>query len=170
MPRSGNIRPSQQFFTCNYELWPESIQPCNTKNKHLLNKIQDTRNNVHRTVTSQSPSKEVPWDLTQFSQSSSGSPSYFHESQWQSEISSLSKVILILVKAVSSRTPNLDGRGLSHLGALMLHQKTMQETWWMSGCIVVMKLPINQLPTAVAFWMLRIVSVEEWSSVMQNLM
>ena len=50
--------------------------------------------------------------------------SYFPESHWQSEISSLSKVILVLGKARSRRAPNLGCRGLSHLGDLMFHQKT----------------------------------------------
>ena len=68
-------------------------------------------------MTPQSPSKEAPWDLTltQFSQSPSAAPSYFPESHWQSEISSLSKVILVLGKAWSYTAPTLGCRGLSHL-------------------------------------------------------
>ena len=99
-------------------------------------------------MTPQSPSKEAPWDLTliQFSQSPSAAPSYFPESHWQSEISSLSKVILVLGKAWSHTAPNLGCRGLSHLGDLMFCQKTLQESWCMSRCVVVMKL---QTPAAV---------------------
>ena len=54
----------------------------------------------------------MPWDLTQFFQSPSAAPSYFPEShQWPgSEISSLSKVILVLGKARSPRAPNLGCR------------------------------------------------------------
>ena len=55
--------------------------------------------------------------------------------------------------------------GLSHLDNLMFCQKTLHETWWMSRCIVVMKLPI-----AVACWIVWILSAEEHSSLMHNLM
>ena len=58
----------------------------------------------------QSPSK-VGWDLTQFSQSPSDAPSYFPESHQWSEISSLSKVVLVLGKARSCRAPNLGCSG-----------------------------------------------------------
>ena len=116
------------------------------KQRHLLKKIQDTRNIVHRTMMPQSPSKWAPWDLTQVSQSSSAAPLYFPESHWWSEISSLSKMILVLGKARSCRSPNLSWRGLSHLGDLMFHQKTMHKTWCMSTCVVVMRLPITSCP------------------------
>ena len=71
---------------------------------------EDTRNIVHRTMTPQSPSKQAPWDLTQFSQSPSAALSCFPESHWWSEMSSLSKVILVLEKARSHRVPNLGCR------------------------------------------------------------
>ena len=58
------------------------------KQRHLLRKIQDTKNAVHRTMTPQFPSKQAPWDLTQFSQSPSAALSYFPESHQQSKISS----------------------------------------------------------------------------------
>ena len=79
--------------------------------RYLLKKIQDTRNIVHRTMMPQSPSKQAPWDLTQFSQLPSAAPSYFPESYQQFEISSLSKVILVLGKARSHRVPNVGCRG-----------------------------------------------------------
>ena len=53
-------------FGCIYEVCPEGIQPCTVKNRHLLKKIQDTRNIVHRTMTPESPLIQAPWDLTQF--------------------------------------------------------------------------------------------------------
>ena len=59
----------------------------------------------------QSPSKQAPWDLTQFSQLPSAALSYFPESHWQSEIPSLSKVILVLGKAKNCRAPYLGCRG-----------------------------------------------------------
>ena len=51
----------------------------------------------------QSPSTWAPWDLTQFSQSPSAASSPYQ----QFEISSLSKMILVLGKARSHRAPNL---------------------------------------------------------------
>ena len=86
------------------------------KQKHLLTKIQDTGNIVHRTMTALSPSKQAPWDLTQFSQSPSAAPSYLPESHQQCEIPFLSKVILILGKARSCRMPNLGCKGAESLG------------------------------------------------------
>ena len=83
-------------------------------------------------MTPQSPSKEAPWDLTQFSQSPSVVPSYFPESHQCPEISSLSKVILVWGKARSPRAPNLGCRGLSHLGGLMFWKKTLHQMWHMS--------------------------------------
>ena len=59
----------------------------------------------------QSPSKQAPWDLTQFSQPPSAAPSYFPESHWWSKISSLSEVILVLGKGRTLRVPNMDCRG-----------------------------------------------------------
>ena len=73
-------------------------------------------------MTPQSPSKLAPWGFTQFSQSPSPAPSYFPESCGCSEISAISKVFLVLGKAISLRAPNLGCRGLSHLCDLMLHQ------------------------------------------------
>ena len=118
---------SRRYPAIYYEKW-----------RQLLKRIQDTRNIVQRTMTPQSPSKQAPWGLTQFSQS----PSYFPEFQ-QSEISSLLKVILVLGKARSFRAPNLGYRGLSHLDELMFHKKILHETWYMSGHIVMRKLPIT---------------------------
>ena len=63
----------------------------------------------------QSPSK-VGWDLTQFSQSPSDALSYFPESHQWSEISSLSKVVLLLGKARSCRAPNLGCSGAESSG------------------------------------------------------
>ena len=54
--------------------------------------------------------------------------------------------------------------GLSHLGDLMFCQKTLNETMHEWACFR------DQLPIAVAFWIIRMVSVEECSSLLQNLM
>ena len=63
-----------------------------------------------------SPSQEAPWELTQFSQLPSAAPLYFPESHQWSEISSLSKVILVLGKARSHRAPNLGCKGAESPG------------------------------------------------------
>ena len=55
----------------------------------------------------QSPSKQACWDLTQFSKSPSAALLYVPESHQQSEIFSLSKVILVFGKARSCSAPNL---------------------------------------------------------------
>ena len=64
----------------------------------------------------QSPSKWAPWYFTQFSQLPSAALLYFPESHQQSEISSLSKVILVPGKARSHRVPNLGCRGVESPG------------------------------------------------------
>ena len=58
----------------------------------------------------QSPSKQAPWDLTQF-QLPSVALLYFTESDQWSEISSLSKVILVLGNARNLRVLNLGSKG-----------------------------------------------------------
>ena len=50
----------------------------------------------------------------------------------------------------------------------MFCQKTLHETWCVSGCVVTMKLPITSY--SAVFWIMQIVSTEEFSSLMQNLM
>ena len=128
------------------------------------------RNIVQKTMTPQSPSKQAPWDLTQFSQSSSAALSYFSESYGQSEISSLSKVILVLGKARVAGPQIWAVEGLSHLSDLMFHQKTLHEMWCMSGVHCRDEAANHQLPKAVSFWIICIVSMEECSSLTQHLM
>ena len=60
--------------------------------------------------------------------------------------------------------------GLSHLGDLMFCQKTLQKMWCMSGREPCCDEAANhQLPIAAAFWIIWIVSMEECSSLTQNL-
>ena len=81
----------------------------------------------------QSPSKQAPWDLTQFSQHlfycskhsakyfggiASALMTYFPESYQWSEISSLSKVILVLLKASSFWNPQISFQ-FSHCQSLI---------------------------------------------------
>ena len=119
-------------------------------------------------MTPQSPSKKAPWDLPQFSQSPSAAPSYFPESYWQSEISSLSKVILFWKKPEVTEHQIWAVGELSHLGDLMFHQKTLYEAWWMSGPCCRGEASNHQLP--IAFWIIQIVSSESCSRFTQNLM
>ena len=81
---------------------------------------------------SQSPSKWAPWDLTQFSQLPSAALSYFPESHQWSEISSLSKVILVLGKTLGEGDFSFRFQvgavgGLSHLGDLMFRKKSLHK-------------------------------------------
>ena len=116
-------------------------------------------------MTPQSPSKQAPWDLTHLSQLPSAAPLYFPESQWQSEISSLSRVILVFGKARSHRAPNLGYSRAESPGQFDVSPKTLHETWCTSRRIVVMKLPM-----ATAFQITRTVPMEECPSLTQNVM
>ena len=107
---------------------------------------EDTRNIVHRTGTPQCPSSRHLGISHNSPQSPSAAPSYFPESHQKSEISSLSKVILVLGKPEVTGHQIWAVAGLSHVGDLMVHQKTLHEMWCMSGCVVMMKLPISSCP------------------------
>ena len=103
---------------------------------HILWKIETfieegIRNIVHNTMTPQSPSKLAPWDLTHFSQLPPAAPSYFPEFHWWSEISSLSKVILVLGKARGFKVPNLGCTGAESPGWFDVLPKpcTRRDTW-----------------------------------------
>ena len=73
----------------------------------------------------QSPSKQAPWDFTQFSQLPSAALSYFPESHPQSEIFSLSKVLLVLGNIRSHRAPHLGCRGAESPGWFDVSQKKL---------------------------------------------
>ena len=106
---------------------------------------EDTRYNKYCPYDNDAsvPFKVVTLKPHQFSQSPSAAASYFPEFHWWSEISFLSKVILVLGKARSLMASNLGCRGAECLGNTMFHQKTLQKTWCMTGCVVMMKLPIT---------------------------
>ena len=70
----------------------------------------------------------------------------FPESHRWSEISSLSRVILVLGKARSFRASNLGCSGAESSGWYDVLQKTLYETWCMSRHVVLMKLPITSCP------------------------
>ena len=118
----------------------------------------------------QSPSEEAPWDLTQFSQLPSAVPTYFPVSHWWSEISSISKAILFLGRARSCRTPNVGYRGAESAGWCdVFSKKTTWDMMHQKECCPD-EAANHQLPIAVAFWIIQMVSAEECSSLTRNLM
>ena len=135
-----------------------------------MKKIQDTTDTVHRTMTPQFPSKQAPWDHTQFSQLPSAAPSYFPESHQWSEISSLSKVILVLRKARSHRVPSLGQYGAESPGWFEVSSKNSAQDVMHEWVFCHDEAANHQLPTAAAFWIISVVSTEQCSSLMQNRM
>ena len=118
-------------------------------------------------MTSQSPSKEAPWDLTLFSQFTL---SYFTESHWWSEMSSLLKVILVWGKAKSHRAPRLGCRGAETPRWFDVLPKNSAWDMMHEGAHCCDEAANCQLPIAAPFWIIQIVSTEECSSFVQNLM
>ena len=121
-------------------------------------------------MTPQSPSEEAPWDLTQCSQSPLAALLYFPESHQQSETSSLSKVFLVLRKTSSCRAPNLGCRGAESPGWFNVLQKNFAWDMMHKRVSCHDEAANHQVPIAVAFWISWIVSTEECSSLVQNLM
>ena len=104
---------------------------------------------------------------------------HFSESLWQSEISSLSKVILVLGKTKSCKAPNLAVEEVGHLADLMFHKKQTNKTkqkqtsaqdLMHEGAHCHDEAANHQLPIVAAFWIIWIVSTEEFSSLMQCMM
>ena len=141
---------------------------------HILWKIEkfmdeDTRYKKHCTWDNDAsvPFIVGPWDLTQFSQSPSAALSYFPESHRQSEISSLSKVILVLGKTRSHRVPNMGYRGAESPGwfGVLLKNSSWEVMHEWVCCRD--EAANHQLPITAAFWIIWVVSAEECSSLMQ---
>ena len=130
---------------------------------------EDTRYKKHCTQDNDASIPfQVPWDLTQFSQSPSVAPWHFPESHWWFEISPLSKVILVLVPARSRRVPNLGCRGDKSPGWFDVLTKTVSDvTHEGAHC---RDESNHRLPITAAFWIIRTVPTDECSSLMQNLM
>ena len=139
---------------CTNKVCPESFQPCTRKNRDIYwrrYKIEETlcigkwclsplqSRHLGTSYSSLSISSTVENTLqTPLLELPSATLSCFPQSHQQFEISSLSKVILVLGKARSLRAPNLGCRGLSHLGDFMFHQKLCPRrdawvsmlSWW----------------------------------------
>ena len=103
-------------------------------------------------------------------ESPSAAPSYFPESHRGSEISSLSKVISVLGKARSHRAPNLGCRGTESPGWFDVSPKNSAPDVRREQECCCDEATHHHLPIAVAFWIILIVSAEECSSSVQNLM
>ena len=113
---------------------------------------EDTRYKKYCTQDNDAP---VPFKVgtlgpTQFSQILPTTPLYLHESYGCSEISSLSKVILIWGKARSHRTPNLGCRGAESAGRFDVLPKNSGDMMHEQACYRD-EAANHQLPIAAAF-------------------
>ena len=128
-----------------YKVCPEGIQTCVTKNRDIYWRymMQETL------CTGQchlSPLHSWHLGTSHSSPNHHPLPCPIPESHLWSEISSLSKVILVLGKARSHRVSNLCCRGLSHLGDMMFCQNTLHKLWCMGRCVLMRKLQITSCP------------------------
>ena len=105
----------------------------------------------------------------QFSQSPSAALFYFLESHLWPKISSLSRVIVVLGKSRSHRAPNLGYRGAESPGWLNVLPKISAWDVMHEWAYCPDEAANHQLPMAVVFWIIQIVSTEEYSKLMQNL-
>ena len=109
------------------------------------------------------------WEMKKFYQLPSATPLYFIEFYQWSKISPLSSVILVFGKARSCRMPNWGYKGAESPVWLDVSPKThIKQDARVAHCHD--KAANHQLPIAVAFWITKIVSAEECSSLMQNMM
>ena len=99
--------------------------------------------------------------------SPSAAPSYIPESHQQSEVSSLSKLILVLGKARSCRVPNLCCSGAESPGWFDVLPKNSIQDVMHERAHCCDEAANHQL---AAFWIIWIVSVEEYLSLMESLM
>ena len=93
----------------------------------------------------------------------------FPDSHQWSEISSLSKVILVLGKARSCRAPNLRFSEAEPPGWFDVSPKTSARGVMRERPCCCDEATNHQLPRAAAFWIIWTVSLEECSCLMQNL-
>ena len=152
-----------------YEVCPEDIQPCDMKNTGIYwrYKIQEIL------YTGQ-------WCLSRLQSRHLGTSHSFlitiscpNVFSWISSmvwISSLSKVISVSGKAKSHRAPNLGCRGTESPGWFHVLPKISGWDKMHEQVCCHDEAANHQLPRAVAFWITQIVSIEEWSSLTQNLM
>ena len=96
-------------------------------------------------------------------------PCFPKSHQW-TEIPSLSEVILVLENARSCRAPNLGCRGAESPGWFDVSPKNSAWNVMHKQGHYSNEAANHQLPIAVAFWIIQIVSTEECSSLTQHLM
>ena len=107
----------------------------------------------------------------QFSQWPSTALSNFPKSNRLCEISSLSKVILVLEKTTSHRVSNLGCRRAESPGWFFdLWPKSSAQDAVYEQVRCYDEAASHQLPIAAAFWIIWVVSTEDCWSLMQNLM
>ena len=94
----------------------------------------------------------------------------FPESHQWSEVSSLSKVILVLGKTRSHRVPNMGYRGAESPGWFDVSPKNSAQDLMHERACCCDEAANYQLPVAAAFWIIPIFSAEEYLSLTQNLM
>ena len=133
-----------------------------------MKKIQETYIGQWRLTPLQS--RHLGSSHRQFSQSPSAVLLYFPESHPWSETFSLSKVILVLEKPRSHRAWNLGCRGAWLPRWFDVSPKNSARDMMHELAHCHDEASDLQLPIAAAFWTIWIVSVEECSSLMQNLM
>ena len=149
-----------------YDVCPEGIQPCYMKNRNIYWRrykkhcTKDNDTSVPFKVGTLGPHTVLPI--------ASAALSYFPESHWWSEILSLSKVILVWGKARNHREPNLGVGELSHLGDFIIHPKLCTQDVMHEQVCCHEEAANHQLPIAVAFWIIQIISTEECSNLTQN--
>ena len=147
-----------------------SSQPCNMKERDICWRRYKIQEILYTGQWCLSPLQSRHLGTPQFSQSPSAARSYFPESHWQSKISSLSKVIFILGKTRSRRTPNLGCSGAESAGWFDVSPKNSAQDVMHEQVCCCDEAANHQLPIAAAFWIIWIASVEECSSLAQNWM
>ena len=141
-----------------YEAYPESIHPCNMKNRNIYWR----RYKKHCT---QDNDILVSFKVGTLGHSSSNChqlPYYIFLNQWF-EISSLLKVILVLGTARSHRAPNLGCKGAESSGWFDVSPKNPARDV-MHDQVCCDEAASHQLPIAMAFWVIQTVSTKECSS------
>ena len=140
---------------------------------HVIWKIEafieeDTRNIVHRTMTL-GPLQSRHLGTSHSSPSCHQLPCNIFLSHQQSEISSLSKVILVLGKARNRRAPNLGCSRAESLEWFDVSPKNSAQDLMHYQVCCHDEAANHQVPIAAAFYIIPIVSAEEYSNLTQNL-